>query len=611
MKVKLSQAVKMFFGNSSFEMVFSEAIANALDAKATEINISISAQNYSKTDTLSVKVTDNGGGFTDERFGKFCNLFDVDESSHKGLGRLVYLCYFEDVSINSVYKQDAKYKERNFKFTEDVETNFTVTDSEDTTTGTEIIMNNYTHKQLHKYGFIDPVWLKKNILEEFFPRLYKEKQIGNNISINITSVIDDKELTRSIYTSKLPNLEIKELDESITLFDKFILHYSILKSDDKGSVITAITVDDRTKKVELIAKENIIPQYSMIFLLSSDWLKGRVDFSRQKIEVNDVEMKKLIHIFRQEVASIIAKKIPSEGKRIKHEHKTLTTNYPHLIGYFNDDQIGYSSRKDILKMAQDKFLKDQRDILDATELTDDQYTNAIELSSRSLMEYILLRQITINKLKSIDSVNSESDIHKIIIPMKEKFEESSFHNDLYRNNAWILDDKYMTYNTILSDEEMSEVVKTITDGEDYSNDNGRPDIVLIFSDDLKSQNMVDVVIVELKKKGVSHDDNMKVITQLETRARRLMKYYNNKIQRIWFYGIIEFNEEVELALMGEYKELYSTGRMYYKEVNIAIQKEPLVTLPIGVFIMDYDSLIKDAEARNSTFFKLIKSKFEA
>ena len=43
MKVKLDQAVKMFFGNSSLEMVYFEAIANALDANATEIEIKISA----------------------------------------------------------------------------------------------------------------------------------------------------------------------------------------------------------------------------------------------------------------------------------------------------------------------------------------------------------------------------------------------------------------------------------------------------------------------------------------------------------------------------------------------------------------------------------------
>ncbi len=75
---------------------------------------------------------------------------------------------------------------------------------------------------------------------------------------------------------------------------------------------------------------------------------------------------------------------------------------------------------------------------------------------------------------------------------------------------------------------------------------------------LKKANKFDVVIVELKKRGLSLEDNLKVVTQLEKRARKLMKYYGNRIQRIWYYGIIEFSTEVELAFSGEYKELYSS-----------------------------------------------------
>lgn len=103
---------------------------------------------------------------------------------------------------------------------------------------------------------------------------------------------------------------------------------------------------------------------------------------------------------------------------------------------------------------------------------------------------------------------------------------------------------------------------------------------------------------------------MKAITQLESRARKLMKYYNNQIQRIWFYGIVEFNDEVELALAGEYTELYSSGKMYYKETEVAISLNPKKSLPIGVFMWDLDAVIKDAELRNATFLNMIKSKFK-
>ncbi|MCX8473018.1 MAG: ATP-binding protein, partial [Sediminibacterium sp.] len=105
------------------------------------------------------------------------------------------------------------------------------------------------------------------------------------------------------------------------------------------------------------------------------------------------------------------------------------------------------------------------------------------------------------------------------------------------------------------------------------------------------------------------EENMKVVTQLEKRARKLMKYYNNQIQRIWFYGIIEFNEEVEMQLAGEYTELYSSGKMYYRESNVAISLNPKITLPIGVFIWDLNAVISDANARNLAFLNLIKSKF--
>ena len=88
-----------------------------------------------------------------------------------------------------------------------------------------------------------------------------------------------------------------------------------------------------------------------------------------------------------------------------------------------------------------------------------------------------------------------------------------------------------------------------------------------------------------------------------------MQYYDNQIQRIWYYGIIEFNEEVELALAAEYTEIYSSGKMYYRETNVAISLNPRKILPIGVFIWDLDAVVDDAHLRNATFLNLIKNKF--
>lgn len=244
-------------------------------------------------------------------------------------------------------------------------------------------------------------------------------------------------------------------------------------------------------------------------------------------------------------------------------------------------------------------------------MTDEQFKKSLDISARALTEYILFRQLTINKLKESTSKESEADLHRLFATMGKDgvFEKGNLVNDLYRNNSWLLDDKYMTYEVSLSNREMTDLIQHITSEEQVEKDIDKPDLAFIFSNSPKENKPFDVVIVELKKRGVNQYENLKAINQLENRARKLMKYYNNQIQRIWYYAIIEFNEEVELALSGTYTELYSTGKMYYKETEVAISLNPRKTLPIGIFVWDIDAIVEDADARNITFLNFIKSKF--
>jgi hypothetical protein len=610
MKVKLGQAVKMFFGNSSLEMVYFEAIANSLDAGATEIKIDISANALNQPESIKISISDNGLGFTDERFKKFCNLLDVDERSHKGLGRLVYLCYFNEVKILSNYNETFK---REIDFTESFsEENARVTKSEKSPSGTNLRMGGYTLSKLGKNNFIFPAYLKGRILEEFYSRLFQLKQEKKSVSIKINATIENIELKEELNNSDIPTFETVELESSINLIDKFYLHFSITEvQPDKTSLIAAVSVDNRTVKVEIIAEENIPLGYNMVFLLYSDWFTGKTDSTRSSLDISEAEFQNIQHIFRNKVASIVEERIPQIIERNKQTRKNLITKFPHLTGYFIAESVGYLSRTEILKKAQDQFFKAQKDLLDANTLTDEQYEKAIELSARALTEYILFRQITIEKLKKSTSKDSEAEIHNIFASMRVQFDKEDAAHDLYRNNAWLLDDKYMTYETVLSDKELGDLITYITEDDATPRDDDRPDLAFVFSNDPNTSSSFDVVIVELKKRGIKVEENMKTVTQLEKRARKLMKLYKNQIQRIWYYGIIEFNEEVELALTGEYKELYSAGKMYYKETKVAIQKNPDIILPIGIFMWDIDAVVKDADARNSAFLNLIKSKFTA
>lgn len=609
MQVKLSQAVKMFFGNSSLEMVFFEAIANALDAEANEISISITAKALNQPETLQIEISDNGLGFTDERYNKFSKLFDVEESSHKGLGRLVYLCYFDEVKVISNYD---KVKVREFDFNEGFkEDNFKSSIVPETKSGTVFKMTSYVLQRIAKNEYVSADYLKSRILQEFYSRLFHLKDNGQRVVININTNIDNHKKELILLNSDIPKFKTVELESSVNLIDTFYLHYSIKEVDpSESSLIAAVSVDNRTVKVDIVAEENIPTGYEMVFLLFSDYFNGKVDAARQNLTISKAELKDIQTIFRKKVASIIEENIPKIKKRNQETKNNLVNKYPHLSGYFDAENVGYIGRNEILKKAQDEFFKAQKELLEANSLTNEQFDKALEVSSRALTEYILFRQLTIDKLKKSTNDNSEAELHKLFATTRKegKFEKSNFVNDLYRNNSWLLDDKYMTYETVLSDREFGELITFITEDEVERNDD-RIDIALVFSNNPNNKKPFDIVIVELKKRGISLEENMKVVTQLEKRARKLMHYYDNQIQRIWYYGIIEFNEDVELALSGEYTELYSTGKMYYKETSVAISLSPKKTLPIGVFIWDLDAVVNDAHTRNAAFLNLIKSKF--
>jgi len=616
MKINLKQAVKYFFSNPSLELVFIEAIANSIDAEATEIDIAISIEEFSKPETLKISIKDNGLGFTNDRFVKFSKLMEVEETSHKGIGRLVFLSYFKNVAVSSKFQK----KHRTFQYSNDFdEKKFKLDPTDDDTQETILAFSSYYLTKIGKQDYLKPSYLRKKILEEFYPRFYIMKQEGKELKITISLYIEEQDNRidlvperREISISEIEELKIESVEaDLLAMFQNMEIHYSIKPKEYEKTIITALCIDGRTYKIDIISDENIPLGYEIIFLLQSSYFDGKVNPSRQELTLDEPTKKIVKKLFQSKVAEILKREIPVIVENNNKTKESLTETYPHLLGYFDQDTIGFVKREESIKKAQDKFFKDQRDVLESNGLADDVYEKSLELSSRALTEYVLYRQITINKIKQIDKNSSESDLHNLIVPQRKKLSKTNFMSDLYSNNAWILDDKYMTYNTILSEKEMKDVIDEITQGEVIDNDDSRPDITLVFSGDPDSIDKVDVIIVELKKRNLPLADNRKVEVQLEQRARKLLKHFPNKIQRIWFYGVVEFNDELKLSLFSsDYSPLFSIDSVFYKEMEIMLDLETRTKLPVGIYILSMDALIQDADSRNSTFLRILKENFK-
>lgn len=615
MEVNLKQAISMFFSQSSFDMVYLEAVANALDAGASNIKIHFSASTLSNEKSFKLVISDNGIGFTDERYKKFCRLLDVDkdDKAHRGLGRLVYLFYFDKVKVLSYYN-DNKFREFNFDndFGAQNADNSTTLE-EDHNNGSILEMTGYNLKKLKTADFANAEWIRRRILKKFYSLLYKAKKENRDITITIQTTIGTTDEVRTISAASMPNLEEKTIITKHSLDGEMTLYYSINECEVKdSSVITAISIDNRNESIEVFAEDRIPAGYDMVFILYSDSFQGQTDATRQVITLRPDTLRMLQKTFRDEIITLLEERAPKVIEETQHEAEQINDQFPHLRGYFEENTIGISSKADVIKDAQTRFIREQREILcKSTEsLTDADFEKSMNLAGRALTEYILFRQKTIDRLKEIDKKDLESTIHNVIVPQRTVLREGNFSQDVYKNNSWILDDKFMTYTTVLSEMEMSDLIKELTKDENVERNDDRPDIAVIFSNDPSTSEKFDVVIIELKRKGLKSEDNIRVEAQLEKRARDLFAIYADKIQSLWLYGVVELDNDYKALLStAGYQPMYSKGNIFVHTGDITVDWESRTKIPAVRYILDFDALVNDADARNKTFLNLIKSKF--
>ena len=182
MDIETSGAIRLFFPNPSLTLVYFEALANALDAGATEISIDVDVQAFDKPDTLRITITDNGDGFTDENFDRFKTLLKPRDKFHKGIGRLVFLNYFKRVDVSSAWDK----KQRNFAFKEGFDGNAPIQDFQvEQQARTSLVFTDFVKDRVKSYDDLKPDAIKPKIIEQFLPTLDARKREDKPFKIAI------------------------------------------------------------------------------------------------------------------------------------------------------------------------------------------------------------------------------------------------------------------------------------------------------------------------------------------------------------------------------------------------------------------------------------------
>lgn len=609
MEIDTSSAVKLFFPNPSLMLVYFEAIANAFDAGAKNIEINIGLTGFDKPDSLEVTITDDGAGFNDENFERFSTLLKPRDKHHKGIGRLVFLNYFKRVKVISVWDGN----KREFIFKDEFDKSSVETKAPALTqNSTTLIFEIFRKDKIKSYDDLKPDILKRRIIEHFLPALDSLAQKVPDFRISLGLCVDEENRQReffnrdvSIVKNDLPPLTLVEIDDpKIDAFSKVKIRYHITENDGSGTCLTAFNIDDRTVPVSLVNTSSIPYGYSCIFLFESEIFHSNTDSSRQKLVLPEgLSESVLFKTLKSEIAKILSENIPEIKTKNKEVRSKFEEQFPHLLGFFEEDTVGLIDKDEALSSAQQKFFTAEKEVLECIELSDDAYNKSLELSSRVLTEYVLYREKIIRKMKSMTDKNSEKDIHNLIVPRFQKF-SGNLESELYQNNAWLLDDKFMVFQTILSEKRMDQVIKAIKLEEEAISDDGRPDIAMIFSSDPDTTSSVDVVVVEIKKKTSDEKENSYAINQLLQRAEKLVKHCSN-IQRIWYYAVLEVNESLATRLRQQkWAPLFSKGKVFYQEFETPDADNRYIPTP--TFVMSFDAIVNDAETRNHTFLEILK-----
>ncbi|MFW8566243.1 ATP-binding protein [Orrella sp. 11846] len=611
MDIETTEAIRLFFPNPSLILVYFEALANALDAGATEVTIDIEIEAFDKPDTLTITISDNGDGFTNDNFERFKKLLRPRDRYHKGIGRLVFLNYFNRVEVTSTRD---KWR-RHFIFKDGFDGNSELENLKDEQPAkTTLVFSEFAKNRIKSYDDLKPEALKPLLIEQFWPTLSARKRDGtaSRISINLTtneSNVQKEFFTHetTITTDDLPSMSMITIqDNSLDAFSTIDMHYHVKPVSEKGSLLVAFSIDGRTIPVNLIPNSSFPPGYIGVFLFESELFHSNTDSSRQKLILPEgLHEANLYRFLRQEVAKVLAEKIPEITQKNKKVKEKFEKQFPHLLGYFENDTVGLIDRDDALEIAQQKFFRAQKQVLQCEKLTAATYEKSLELSARTLTEYILYRDKIIGRMKEMTADNAESEIHNLIVPRFKEFSKKTMPSEIYQNNAWLLDDKFMVFRTILSEQRMDSVVNAIRLDEECENDAGRPDIAMIFSAEPKDANAVDVVVVEIKRKTDNEKENQYAINQLLDRAVKLAAHCPN-IQRIWYYAVIQISDTMETRLRQQnWAPLFSMGKLYYQEFRT--ERPDGTVVPTPTFVVSFDATVADAESRNHTFLQILRN----
>lgn len=496
-----------------------EAFTNALEAIKIrqnsdnrfkgEIYIKI---NTSETTTLipefiSLSITDNGIGFNDDEFNRF-NTYKLTNKGFKNLGsgRIQYVHYFATTTVNSVYKQEDSFYEREFivskkndflkqnaivkhKYSRKSEAN----QSSTTLTFSGLLEKSSIYKELNDKilkarileRYIHYFCYNKNRLPKIIIEFFVQSELKSKSTISISDIPNvDKAQTISLKYSKKNNSGIEKINktENFTI-DAFKIPKALLKENKLNLVSKGEVIEESDITLDSLAATDNINGNKYLFLISSEYIDSRDtnvrgllniptrDSFEKELFVNDEEI--LIEDIQEQVNQCINSMYP-EIEEVQQEHFNSLNKLKEMF-LLDDDtakDIHISindTETDILKKFYeaeakkiaviDASIKESMDNLDKLDTRSHDYEEKLEQeinklvktiplqNKKTLTHYVARRKLVLDLLDKI--LNRKLKVQE----SKENYDEALIHNLLFpkgstntaNSDLWIINEDFIYF----------------------------------------------------------------------------------------------------------------------------------------------------------------------
>lgn len=584
----------------------------------------------------SIAIIDNGIGFTESNMESFLTADSEYKSKigGKGIGRFTWLKVFQNVFVESIYKdlnEEGLINKRTFSFAlnnDDIIDDLNIYDEEYIDNKTIILLENplldYS-KGLCK----NTIDIANTIIEHYIECLLA----NSNIEINIRDESNTLSINQLI---KNGLIDSKDVEFSINKISFKIKHLLLKKDLQKNSYIYWAANNRIVKTDKLENYINTIKGATFhngeayyVAIISSTYLDSNVSDNRLAFNIpNDEEglfsdiitLPQIINEAKSSIQSYLMKEIEKlqdqNEKRVTLFINNSAPEYQYLLRHkkneirtidptLSDDRLELVLHK--LEVEHTKKLiselknaKTCNNIIGYKESLENVIKQLSESNRAKLTKYITHRKVIIELFEEglnikDEKYQKEAYIHNLIYPMKTTNEENV---DNY-HNLWLIDERLAFCEYIASDESLKKK-------------GDRPDLLFLdnsaaFVNESDNGYYNTVSIIELKRPmrtGYSNDDNpmdqmLRYVRQIrnkdaKTKGGRPIIVCDTT--QFYLYAICDIDKTLEDILESrDYKKTPDDNGyyMYHDKYKAYIE------------VIPFDKVLHNAKQRNRAFFKTL------